>query len=279
MSDPLVSRAEDKDDMVNIKQEFVAEVLGTAVLVILGCGVVATVVMEDKEVTMADRLYINLGWGAAVAFGILVSFEVSGAHLNPAVTLSNIIFGGISPKKGGIFMGAQFLGAFLGACVITLAYQSGEKSVLPEVGNYHTSGAATGINSFLAFMTEVICTAFLLLGINYAVDGNPAPNKLIVAGGVGMLVFTIGQCIGTLTGYAMNPARDFSPRVANTLFRLFHSQMDVGELWKDGYFLVPIFAPFVGAPLGTALYKMTSKPPPVITPPVTATEMGTEAVL
>merc|ERR1712154_750319 len=117
------------------------------------------------------------------------------------------------------------------------------------------TGGAPGVGVPSAFLIEVLATGFLTLGINYAVDGNPDPNKFIVAGAVGIIVLSIGTSMGVLTGYGLNPARDFSPRV---VFALLSGE----DAFGDGYWVAPLLGPYIGAPLGTGLYKITKKTPP-----------------
>jgi glycerol uptake facilitator protein len=228
--------------------ELVAEVLGTAAIMLGGSGVVATVSLFSGPVNPAlGAFYIALGWGFSVAFAILISFDISGAHLNPAVTLAGMIVDGQSRAKGLAFIGCQFVGALLGAALVAFMFGMGT-----DIGQWFHTGPARGVSFGQAFVIEMVITAMLLLGIKSAASGKPpAPNKFIIAGTVGSLITFIGMTLGQSTGYAMNPARDFAPRL---LYALIEGSMDPFRV-SDNYFFVPLVAPVAGACLGSYLHK------------------------
>jgi len=196
-------------------KDLIAELLGTWMLLLLGDGVVANVVLSKGQ-----DLTIYFGWGFAVLMGIFTAGGYSGAHLNPAVTLSLAVWRGFPWKKVGPYMAAQFIGAFLGAATVYLLYYPGILAVgplaIPPAANATAGIFSTypnpNLSTFGQFVSEVIGTAILLFVIFATGDTkNSAPTTwgpLAVA----LLVFSIGASLGWGTGYAINPARDFGPR-------------------------------------------------------------------
>ena len=227
---------------------FVSEVLGTAMLLLLGCGVVANGILPKTKGSGGGFLMINFGWGLAVFAGVFVAFK-SGAHINPAVTLGLLANGadefaaGVDASVGNaaIYIAAQMLGAFVGAVVCWLAYKDhfaeeadpGIKlavfSTGPELRNYVWN-----------FITEVIGT-FVLVFVVISFGNTPQQlGPLAVA----LLVVGIGASLGGPTGYAINPARDLGPRIAHALLPI------PGKGSSDwSYSWVPIVGPIVGGVL------------------------------
>jgi len=253
------------DKPLRLFHEVVAEVFGTFTLIMFGNGVVASMQMQSAHVKDADsnpfgsNLYVNMGWGLAVTFGAMVSFETSGAHLNPAVTLTQIIFSDMTIKRGLLYMAAQLVGAVLGALVVTINYvvfKGGD-----ALTNFYCTAPYPGVSNANAFFQEVICTVLLLAGISAIGSGNPPVNKFHIAGFVGALVFAIGNCFGSQTGYAMNPARDLGPRLVWAAFYLWYGKPDVSSVvFGNSYWLIPVVAPMLGGPLGAFLYKLANHP-------------------
>ncbi|WP_263117966.1 MIP/aquaporin family protein [Cellulomonas sp. RIT-PI-Y] len=233
-------------------QVFLSEFLGTAVLLLLGAGVVANVILPKTKGFAGGTLMINFGWGLAVFAGVYVAFK-SGAHLNPAVTLGIWAAGKdefapgveVSAANGFLYITAQMAGAALGAALAYLAYKKhfdedadpavklGVFSTGPELRSY-------GWN----FVTEVIATFVLVFWV--VVSGNtPAQIGPL---GVALVVVGIGASLGGPTGYAINPARDLGPRIAHALLPI------KGKGSSDwSYAWVPVLGPAVGGILGGLL--------------------------
>lgn len=274
---PLVSAGWKRQNLFlgATKNELYAEMFGTFVLILGGTAVVATSRhrLKDQEVslglvtgdTFSEGMYINLGWALSVGAGVLVSFDASGAHLNPAVTLTSMIHDDFGVGKGLAYMLFQCIGALLGA-VLTGFLFTGFGDQLETYGSafYHT-GPSPGTPFWNAFFVEVVATAVLLVCISFVANGDPKPNKLIMAGALVAFIFFIGTTIGYQTGYSLNPARDAMPR----LVRLVQELTFGGKGWTsetvqgivDWKAWVPaIISPLIGGPLGKALWKIFSQP-------------------
>jgi len=240
-------------------REFLAEFLGTCVLILLGDGVVAQVVLSNG--TKGDYLGITIGWAMAVLCGIYISGGISGAHLNPAVTLAMSVYRGFPWRKVPVFVLAQVLGAFTGAALVYGNYRKAFASYANDAKFVTGANATAGIFStypapFMSaegeFFSEVIGTAVLILVILGQSDEHNMPadknSPLVVA----FTVLSIGLSLGWETGYAINPARDFGPRcfaaVAGWGPEVFTA--------AGGYTWVPILGPLVGGLLGGFLYHI-----------------------
>lgn len=237
--------------------ELCAELAGTFILILFGVGVVAQVVAGG----IGNHDSIAWAWGLGVTLGVYVAGRISGAHLNPAVTIALAAFRGFSWAKVAPYALAQTLGAFLAALVVRWNYgeviakfdpghtikSQGIFSTLPGNGSgpVHTGGA---------FRDQVIGTAILMLMILAITDiRNTAPAANLTPFVVGLLVVAIGMAWGTNAGYAINPARDFGPRLASFLTGYSTAFRDqYGTL----YFWVPILGPVIGALIGGALYDL-----------------------
>lgn len=243
---------------------FVGEVFGTFILVLLGDGVVANVGLAPR---LAGTAYnwntITFGWAFAVIIAVYVSGGVSGAHLNPAVTVAMAAKRGFGWGKAGLYIVAQMIGAFLGALGVYLCYRDGLVGAgLPNVwatgpGSVFgasfwgaASSGATGPYSLVTcFITEAVGTAVLLWGIlasgdskNMGVGGNLGPWI------VGGTVLVVGLCLGGPSGYAINPARDLGPR-------LFGAIVGTKDLFAGSYWIVaPVVGPIVGGLIGIFTY-------------------------
>jgi glycerol uptake facilitator protein len=242
--------------------EMLAEFLGTLVLIALGDGVVAMVVLfgtgTPGEVVKGGYTNITLGWGLAVLMGICVAGRTSGAHLNPAVTLTLAIFRGFPWSKVGPYVLAQLIGAFVGAALVYLNYRPAFLQFDPDL-----SKTASVFTTFPAFpeawafglIDQVVGTA-LLLGLILAITDprnqpvDPRLSPLVI----GLVVVAIGVSWGGMHGYAINPARDLGPR----LFTLVAGFQNTG--FKDGIFLVPIVGPLVGGLAGALVYDVLIRP-------------------
>ena len=221
---------------------FLPELLGTAVLVLLGGGVVANALLPKTTGHGGGFLMINFGWGLGVFAGVYVAYK-SGAHINPAVTLGLIAsgddLGGDTAVKALVYISAQMIGAFAGAVLMWLAYRKhfDEPEAAPEdqLGCFSTGAGipAPGWN----VLTEVIGT-FVLVFVVIAFGKTPSGlGPLAVA----LLVVGIGASLGGPTGYAINPARDLGPRIAHALLPM---RGKGGSNW--GYSWVPVVGPVIG---------------------------------
>lgn len=242
-------------------REVLAEFLGTFVLIMFGAGVVAQVVLGKGD--FGNYLSINLGWGLAVTLGAYVAGGVSGAHLNPAVTLALALHRGFAWHKVLPYVLAQLCGAFVAAAVVYGTYHEAINDF--DGGTRHVAGPlgtagiwATYPSSYLSnfpggFVDQVVGTA-LLVGCIFALTDrrNGAPEAGLGPLLVGALVLAIGMTYGVNSGYAINPARDFGPR-------LFTAVAGWGsEVFRanDGWWWVPIAGPLVGGPLGGWIYDL-----------------------
>jgi glycerol uptake facilitator protein len=238
---------------VDLGTIFLSEVVGTAMLVLLGCGVVANIALAKTKGNAGGFLMVNFGWGLAVFAGVTVSYS-SGAHLNPAVTLGLWASGDDSLTFGAIlvYIAAQFVGAFIGAVLVWLAYKQhfdDEPVAANKLGVFSTGPAirSTGWN----LVTEVIGTfvlVFVVIGFGRVGDADLlAPAGLAAVGAlpVALLVVVIGTSLGGPTGYAINPARDLGPRIAHAVLPI------AGKGSSDwGYSWIPVVGPVIGGLLG-----------------------------
>jgi glycerol uptake facilitator protein len=238
-------------DTITNGQIFLYETLGTGMLLLLGCGVVATAILRDSKGFGGGWLLINFGWGLGVYAGVYVAFP-SGAHLNPAVTVSQWMLGNINAGQAFTYFGGEFLGAFLGAVVAWLAFKvhfDVEEDAGAKLAVFSTAPAirTTGWN----IVTEIIGT-FVLIFVILMSGGTPTEvGPLFVA----LLVVGIGASLGGPTGYAINPARDLGPRIAHAVLPI------KGKGTSDwGYSWVPVVAPIVGSVLATLLYLAIGAP-------------------
>lgn len=236
--------------------ELIAEFFGTLILILFGVGVVAQVVAGG----IGGYDCIAWGWGFGVMLGIYVAGRISGAHLNPAVTVALALFQGFPWRKVAPYASAQFVGAFVAALLVRWNY--GE--VLAKFDPDHTiksqgvfstlpGNGLAPITEMGALRDQIIGTAILVFLVFAITDArNSAPLANLTPFIVGLLVVGIGMAWGTNAGYAINPARDLGPRLASFL-------TGFDGAWRDQYghlyFWVPIVGPLLGAVVGGALYK------------------------
>ncbi|MET9908654.1 MIP/aquaporin family protein [Streptomyces sp. NPDC006476] len=241
--------------------ELAAEFLGTMVLILFGVGVVAQVVAGG----LGDHDSITWAWGFGVTFGVYIAARLSGAHLNPAVTVALACFKGFHWAKVLPYIVAQTLGAFVAALLVRWNYTE----VLAKFDPGHTiksqfvfstlpGNGALPISELGALRDQIIGTAILLLLIFAVTDLlNTPPGANLAPVVIGFLVVAIGMAWGTDAGYAINPARDFGPRLASYL-------TGYGTAWRDQYgnlyWWVPIVGPFVGGVIGAAVYRFVISP-------------------
>lgn len=238
---------------------FAAELIGTFLLILLGCGVVANVVLEKTKGNNSGWVVITLAWGLAVYAGVVVAGPYSGAHLNPAVTLGLAVAGKFAWSSVLSYVLAQIIGAALGATGVWLIYRDHfhrTDSLDAKLGVFATGAEIR--NPIPNFLSELIGTLVLMLGVFYITNGSftDAANKevLMGLGSVGALpiaffVMVIGMSLGGTTGYAINPTRDLVPR-------LMHQILPLGKKRDSdwGYAWIPLFGPLVGAVLAALIY-------------------------
>jgi glycerol uptake facilitator protein len=229
---------------------YLAEFLGTMLIILLGEGVVAGVVLKGTKSENAGWLAICIAWGLAVTMGIYAAGEVSGAHLNPAITIALAVTGQFDWNLVPGYCAAQFAGAFTGAVLVWFYYQPFWKNTPDAATKLAVFSTAPAIrNTFSNFMSEVIATALLVfailfIGVNEFTHG----LKPLV---VGLLIVSIGLSLGGTTGFAMNPARDLGPRIAHALLPIH------GKGTSDwGYAWIPVAGPVVGGIAGALLYQL-----------------------
>lgn len=234
--------------------EYLFEFIGTAMLLLLGNGIVANVVLKETKGSNAGWVGITLAWGIAVFTGVFISADVSGAHLNPAVTLGLATAGKFSWQLVPGYMVAQTLGAMLGTTLVWLAYKKQYDATDDQGALLATFATGPAVRSPLwNFVSEVIGTFALVFGVMYIAGGSlgDEPVKLgsLDALPVALLVIGIGLSLGGPTGYAINPARDLGPRIMHALLPL------KGKGSSDwGYALIPVLGPLVGGLLAALAF-------------------------
>ncbi|RSM84775.1 aquaporin family protein [Kibdelosporangium aridum] len=236
--------------------ELAAEFVGTLILILFGCGVVAQVAAAG----IGDHDSIAWAWGLGVTLGVYVAAKISGAHLNPAVTIALAVFKGFSWRKVAPYALAQTAGAFVAAMLVRWNYTEVLNAADPGLtmktqGVFSTlpGNGTLPVGDWGAFRDQIIGTAILVLVIFAITDlRNSAPLANMTPLVVGFSVVAIGMAWGTNAGYAINPARDFGPRLASWLTgyeTAFRDQYDFPYWW------IPIVAPILGGLIGAAIYK------------------------
>ncbi len=229
---------------------FPAEVIGTAILILLGNGVVACVLLAQSKGLNSGWIVITFGWGMAVMTGAFAVGQFSGAHLNPAVTVGFAISGDIEWSDVPEYFAGEFVGAFIGATLVWLAYLDHWKETEDPGLKLACFSTAPAIrNPVSNVITEIIGTFVLVFGILAFFANEATAATGLGALIVGLLVLGIGLSLGGPTGYAINPARDLGPRVAHFLLPI------PGKRDSDwSYAWLPVVAPIVGGVLGAVAY-------------------------
>lgn len=245
-------------------EPYIAEFIGTMILVLLGDGVVAAVLLRQSKAENSGWIVITFGWGMAVAMAVYSVGAISGAHINPAVTVGLASIGAFDWVMVPGYILAQMLGAFTGAVLVFLAYLNHwEPTADPalKLGVFCTAPEIP--NTVANFITEVIGTAMLVFGVVAIaantqrieqasdVDLSAVFGTGILPLIIGLLVFSIGLSLGGPTGYAINPARDLGPRIAHAVLPIPGKG---GSDW--GYSWIPIVGPLVGGVIGAVLYTI-----------------------
>ena len=241
-------------------RELAAEFLGTFILIVFGAAVVAQVVISENSA--GGYFSINIGWGVAVTMGIYVAGGVSGAHINPAVTLALAVCRGFPWRKVLPYTAAQLAGAFVASVVVFVTYYEALEDFDPArtvVGDHATAGIwATYPQPYLStfpggLIDQVVGTALLVLCIFALTDDRnlaPAPRFAPIV--VGLVVFLIGMTFGYNCGYAINPARDLGPRLFTWLAGWGNEVFTAGNYW----WWVPLVGPCLGGVLGGWAYDL-----------------------
>jgi glycerol uptake facilitator len=242
---------------------YLAEAVGTLILILLGNGVVANVVLNRTKGQNSGWIVITTGWGLAVTMGIYSVGRISGAHLNPAVSIGLASIGAFPWGQVPGYIAAQMVGAIAGAALVWLAYLPHWEQTEDRAAQLAAFSTGPAIRSTLAnFTCELIGTAVLVFGVlaiaaNAQMLSSPGALNLslVFSSGlqpllVGLLVWSIGLSLGGPTGYAINPARDLGPRLAHALLPI------VGKGDSDwSYAWVPVVAPIVGGVAGAVLFQ------------------------
>jgi glycerol uptake facilitator protein len=229
-----------------------SETIGTAILILLGDGVVAGVLLNHSKAQNGGWIVVTFGWGMAVAMAVFAVGQFSGAHLNPAVTLGFAVEGrtdwGDVPK----YIAGEFSGAIIGAVLVYLSYLNHWRETEDPGLKLAVFSTAPALRNTVANMiTEVVGTFVLVFGVlailaNKAVAADPLTALI-----VGLLVLAIGLSLGGPTGYAINPARDLGPRIVHALLPI------PGKGTSDwGYAWIPVIGPLIGGVLGALAFKL-----------------------
>jgi len=230
-------------------EKFAAELIGTAILIILGDGVVAGVLLNRSKAQNGGWIVITAGWGFAVMAAVYAVGAVSGAHINPAITLGSLVTGAIDLPTAITYWIGQLIGAFIGAVFVYLVYLPHWRptedadlklavfSTGPAIRNYSTN-----------LLTEIVATFILALGVSAIISNRAGALTPLL---VGLLVWGIGLSLGGPTGYAINPARDLGPRIAHAVLPI------PGKRDSDwAYSWVPVIGPLIGGALGFLFFKL-----------------------
>lgn len=234
---------------------FVAEIVGTFLLILLGCGVNANVSLKGTFGSQSGWIVITTGWAFAVYTGVVVAGPYSGAHMNPAVTIGLALTGDFSIYDVPSYIIAQFIGAMLGAFAVWLVHKDHFDAT--EDGNSKRAvfcNAPAIPNTFRNLLTEILGTFVLVFAVLYFTDATMMKDNSIIGLGslgalpVALIVWGIGLSLGGTTGYAINPARDLGPRIVHALLPI----KDKGSNgW--GYAWIPVVGPVLGAAIAAML--------------------------
>jgi glycerol uptake facilitator protein len=230
------------------------EIVGTGLLILLGDGVVAAVLLNKSKAQNSGWIVITWGWGMAVMVAVYAIGQFTGAHLNPAVTLGFWINGNIDGGDVPKYLIGEFAGAFIGAALVVAAYYDHFRETEDPGLKLAVFSTGPAIRNYpMNLVTEVIGTFVLVFGVLMIVAN--VGGKTVIAGPgltpllVGLLVFSIGLSLGGPTGYAINPARDLGPRIAHAILPV------PGKGSSDwSYAWVPVVGPLMGGALGGALF-------------------------
>lgn len=228
---------------------FLAELIGTAILIIFGDGVVGGVVLKKSKAENSGWIVITLAWGLGVTFAIFAVGSFSGAHINPAVTLAMALHNELPWAEVPIYVSGQLAGGIIGGCLVWLHYLPHWKLTENQQAKLATFATIPAIrSSWSNLLSEVLGTFVLILGLLFigANDFTEGLNPVIV----GLLIVAIGLSLGGTTGYAINPARDLGPRIAHAILPIH------GKGKSDwGYSWIPVVGPLIGGGFGAVFYE------------------------
>lgn len=230
--------------------KYVGEFLATLIFIWLGNGVVASVNLEKCKGKNGGWLVVTCAWGFAVTFSIYLFGDISGAHMNPVVTLASAMYGQFQWSMVPGYVIAQMFGAFFGSILVFLSYYNhwtdmNDSDII--LACFCTSPAIK--NRFANFLTEFLATTLLIFGLNRLGEIKMTEGLAPII--TGCFIISIGLSLGSPTGFAMNPARDFGPRIAHSLLPITNK----GESEWD-YSWIPIVAPIFGGVIGGMLQKL-----------------------
>jgi glycerol uptake facilitator protein len=229
---------------------YLAEFFGTMLLIILGEGVVAGVVLKGTKSENAGWLTICVAWGLAVTLSVYAVGSISGAHLNPAITIALASIGSFPAEQVIGYILAQMAGAFVGAIVVWIQYMPHWKNTIDSSTKLAVFATAPAIrNTITNLISEIIATAVLLLALLFIGENKftEGLNPIVV----GLLIVSIGLSLGGTTGFAINPARDLGPRIAHFILPI------PGKRDSDwSYAWIPVVGPIIGGLLGAFIYSV-----------------------
>ncbi len=230
---------------------FLGEFIGTAMLLLLGDAVVANVVLKDTKGSGAGWIAINFGWGVAVFIAVFIVAKYSGAHINPAVTLGLAFAGSFEWTSVPTYLAAQFLGGGLGAFLVWLHYRDHFDATDDADAKLAVFCTAPAIrNNVSNLLSEIIATFVLVFAVLYMVEPDVGLGALDALP-VGAVVLAIGLTLGGTTGYAINPARDLSPRIIHALVPIR------GKRDSDwSYAWIPVLGPIIGGLLAGGAFAL-----------------------
>jgi glycerol uptake facilitator protein len=233
---------------------FFSELIGTALLIILGNGVVANVVLNKTKGNSSGWIVITFGWAIAVFVGVFVAAKTSGAHLNPAVTVAFAYLDKISIDKILLYLGGQFAGAMIGAFIVWLTYRQHFTATNDQglkLAVFCTAPAIRNTTSNL--ISEIVGTFVLVFGVLFIAAPSSSLGALDALP-VALLVLGIGLSLGGTTGYAINPARDLGPRIMHAFLPIKNKGSND---W--GYSWIPVVGPIIGGLIAAVLFNIVSK--------------------
>jgi len=238
---------------------FIAELIGTAFLILLGGGVVANVVLQGTKGHNSGWIVITTAWALGVFVGVVIAGPYSGAHLNPAVTLAMYVAGNIGANDALAYVAAQFIGAMLGSFTVWLIYQDHFRATPDAGAKQAVFCTAPAIRNLpVNLISEVVGTFVLLFSVFYFTDAELGSDSTTPIGlgslgaiPVAFVVWVIGLALGGTTGYAINPARDLGPRIMHALLPIKNKAgFDVPYAW------VPVIGPLLGGALAALLFLL-----------------------
>jgi glycerol uptake facilitator protein len=237
---------------------FIAEFIGTCVLILLGDGVVANVILTDTKGRNGGWIVITTGWALAVYVGVVIATPYSGAHLNPAVTIAMAVSGKLAMSSVLPYIVAQLLGAMTGAFLVWVVYRDHfNRTTDPglQLGVFSTSPSIR--DNFPNLISELIGTFILVFTVFFITGGEIIESKTHIGLGsigalpVALLVWSIGLSLGGTTGYAINPARDLGPRIMHFILPMKNKgKSDWGYSW------IPVVGPILGGLLAAGVYMI-----------------------